>query len=51
MTKITIETCYGTVSVSSDKDDLNIDELIDLIRRAIIGAGYSPEVVREYFQE
>ena len=51
MTKVTIETCYGTVSVSSDKDDMNMVELLDLIQRAIIGSGYSPEAVREYFQE
>ena len=52
MTLITIETCYSTVKISTDKDDMTMGEMIcDIIRPALLAVGYSAESVNEWIEE
>jgi len=47
-TSVTIKTIHGTTTVTSPHDGLHIDDLVDgLIKPAIIGTGYSPELIED----
>lgn len=51
-TKITFETQYKKVSIVVHRSDLTMQEVIDdLIKPALIGSGYSPELVNDYFED
>jgi len=50
MTKITLEICYGTYSISVPKDDLDIYEIGDeLLIPLSWAAGVHPDVVDKLF--
>lgn len=52
MTKITVENCYGKYSVESDKDDMNMQEMLELlVRPALRCVGYSDKTIDEYLNE
>lgn len=51
MTKITIESGDETVSVSRDRDYLNISEMLELVRSALVASGYHPDTVERGFLE
>lgn len=42
---------YPCVSVSIPKDDLRIDEMMELVRAALLGAGFSESSVTSYLGE
>jgi len=48
-TIITIQNGYGTFSVSCDHSDVLLDQMIWLMERVLIAAGYDCESVKEYF--
>jgi hypothetical protein len=48
-TIITIQNGYGTYSVSCDHSDVSLDQMILLMERVLIAAGYDCELVKEYF--
>jgi hypothetical protein len=51
-TTITLQTEYGTVSVTVNKNDLTIHDLIDqLVKPVIIASGYHQELVDSCFCE
>lgn len=48
-TTVTIETCYSSVSIEVEKDDLDIIELIDdLLKPALRATGYTQETIEKY---
>jgi hypothetical protein len=52
MTKITMETCYGVVTVEVPEDNLNISQVRDdLLKPLLLATGYHPDNVDELFRE
>jgi len=49
-TTITIRNGYGKYSVSVDRSDLSISEMIECVRRVVLAAGYSEKSVDEYIE-
>lgn len=57
--KITIESTHSgntrkgnqAISLSIGYDDVPMEEMRDLIRQALLGYGFHPETVEEYFGE
>ena len=45
---LSLTTEYGTVTISVNRDDMTLDELIEhLITPVLLGAGYNSELVKE----
>ena len=42
---------HSTVSISVADDDLNLEEVIEMVKGALIAFGYSADSVKEYFSE
>jgi len=52
VTKLTLETKHGTVSISLPTDEMNIDDLADgLFKPLALSIGYHPDNVAEIFGE
>jgi len=48
-TTVTIETCYSSVSIEVDKDDMCISDLIDdLPEPALSATGYTQETIAKH---
>lgn len=45
MTRVTIETNHVTATIIEEDDDLSIHQVIDMVKRALIGVTYSPSLV------
>ncbi len=49
MTTITLQSRYGSISITIDRDDMNIMEVFeDLITPALLASGYSQETINDY---
>lgn len=46
----TTEESYWTVVISKPKDDLKLDEVMELVKAAVVAWGFSPESVEEYWR-
>ena len=47
MTKITLETQYGSATIAVNQDDMNISDLWEqVIEPLLLAAGYHPETVK-----
>lgn len=44
------DTAYHTVSIERISDDLKIEEVMDLVKAAVVAWGFNVETVREYFK-
>ena len=52
VTRLTLETCYGKVSVEVKEDDLNIEDLWrTVIEPLLLGAGYAESTIKSLFDE
>lgn len=52
MTKITLETQYGTVTVETPRDDLDISEMLTLlVKPVLLAAGYAEATVEQALGE
>lgn len=49
--RITIEHWDEKVSVEVDHSDLDLDQVAELLQRALIATGFDPESVKELFVE
>lgn len=49
MTKITIENKYGSVMVIDNKDDMDVFEITELIKKALLGLGYHFDSINALF--
>ena len=49
--KITIEQYDNKTSVEVGRADLTVSEAMELVERALVGAGYAQSSVEEYFNE
>ena len=47
--KLTYEAYKETHSIESERDDLGIDEVMRLVERLLLSAGFAPENINEYF--
>ena len=47
--RITIEQYNQKVSVEVDHSDVTIEQLVDLLEQALMGAGWSESLVQEIF--
>ena len=47
--RITIEQYNQKVSVEVDHSDVNIEQVVDLLEQALMGAGWSESSVKEIF--
>ena len=51
MTTLSAKTQYGEYSVSDNREYLDIDGVMELVRCLLLAMGYAPEVVGEWFDE
>jgi len=43
---------YPTVSITVDDDDLDMDQMLEvLVKPALVGLGYTPGLIEEYFRD
>lgn len=48
-TTITLENCYGSTTITVNKTDMDMDEVIqDLVRPMLLAVGYHRDTVEEY---
>ena len=48
--RITIEHWDEKISVEMDHSDLDLDQVAELLQRALMATGFSPESVKELFE-
>ena len=49
MTSITFYSQYGEYSITVNKDDMNMEEIMgELVRPLLLAAGFQPENISEY---
>ena len=48
--RITIEHWDEKISVEIDHSDLDLDQVAELLQRALMATGFSPEGVKELFE-
>lgn len=47
MTELTIKNIYNKITVETNLDDLNVEEMITLFKSAMIACGYSLDNIKE----
>jgi len=50
-TTITIHNGYGIYSVSTNHSDVALSEMMELVERVLLAAGYDPQNIQDYFGE
>lgn len=48
-TKVTIETEYRTAIVETKETDVDLHEIVELFKEALVGAGFTATAIKEYF--
>ncbi|MBW2995119.1 hypothetical protein KY312_02100 [Candidatus Woesearchaeota archaeon] len=51
MTRIIINVDEISCTIAHDKGDLDIDDIMDLVIRALFGVGYKSGLINDYFGE
>ena len=52
MTKLTLETPYGTILIMVPQKDLKLDSVMnDLVKPMLLASGYQAENINEYISE
>ena len=49
--KLTLEHYDTKITIETNHDDVNIDELKEMLRSLCVAAGYSEELIKEMFGE
>jgi len=49
--KLTLTHYEESAEITQEKDDVDIHEMMDLVERLLVAAGFSPETVKEGFAE
>lgn len=50
-TVLTLKNGYGQYYITVDHTDLSLVDMMDLVRRLLLAAGYQPDNINEYIPE